>query len=126
MAISESDLRSELYDQFPEIRADLDEECLQGLHLEVASLARWTQNAITEGDRAALKRAFFFADRMLRLGDSSVKNAVSVSFLENLSFEDTKKRRRSWAFEMMTPVLQQEHHDLEDYLRALHDRKPGR
>jgi hypothetical protein len=39
-----------------------------------------------------------FVDRMWRLGDNDVQNAISVSFFENLDFRDERKKR-SWAID---------------------------
>ena len=123
MALSEAKFCTQLHEEFPELRDELEDECFQGLHLQLSCLMRATQAAISGGDRKLLKRAFAFAHNSLRLGDPTVKNAIAVSFLEHLTFSDTKKRRRSWAFDMMTPLLQQEYRAVMAYLAALHDRQ---
>jgi len=124
MARPEAEICAQLHEEFPELHDDLEDECFQGLHLQISCLMRATQAAISESDREFLKRAFAFADNSLRLGDPSVKNAITVSFLEYLTFSDTKKRRRSWAFDMMTPLLQQEYRHVMAYWEALHNRPP--
>ena len=122
MALSEAEISAQLREVFPELREDLNDECFQAIHLQLSCLMRATQAAISDADRKFLQRAFAFADNSCRLGDPTVKNAIAVSFLEHLSFPDTKKRRRSWAFDMMTPLLQQEYREVMAYLNALHDR----
>lgn len=117
MPFTHAQLVAALNEQFPELRDELADERL--LHLEVACLARLTQAAISDGDRDLVKRSFKFADVAFRTGDDVVKNAISVSYLEHLTFTDTKKRRRSWAFDLMSPALQQDYRDLMQYLDQL-------
>lgn len=124
MALSEADICAQLHQEYPELRDELEDECFQGVHLQLSCLMRATQAAISDGDRDFLQRAFAFADKSLRLGHASVKNAIAVSFLEHLTFSDTKKSRRSWALGMMTPLLQQEYRDVVAYWDALHERQP--
>jgi len=122
MLVTHAELISGLNERFPELRDDLCEESWTGLlHLEVACLARLTQKAISDGDRDLLKRCFDFAHMAFRDGDNEVKNAMYVSYLEHLTFSDAKKtrRRRSWAFALMSPALQQGYRDIMQYLDDL-------
>ena len=116
-----SELMIALRERFPEIVEDLDDDCWKGLlHLEVAVLSRVAQAAITEGNKESVRRCFDFADWAFRTGDEKVKNAICVSFLEHLTFVDTKKRQRSWAYSMLSKTLQQEFKDLMAYLDQIH------
>ena len=107
-----------LVERFPAVAADID-ECESGLlHLEVGALARATQAAISDEDVATVRSHFAFVDEVYRLGDSQVRNAVHVSYLECLSF-DGKHGQRIKAREMLSPQLREALRGLEAYLAEL-------
>jgi len=54
-----------------------------------------------------VERTFEFVRRCWLGGDDEVQNALGVAFLEHLNFGNTKKRQRSWEFELLAPVLQE-------------------
>ena len=82
---------------FPAIRKELADNAIGGLtHLEIAVFTRHTQQQIDQQDAAELDRCFRLAKQLWMDGDSDVRNAVAVSFLEDLHFEDGKRQRR-WA-----------------------------
>ena len=107
-----------LSEQFPAVVASID-DCSQGLlHLEMATLARATQAAIDSADRDTVRQHFVFIDAVFREATSDVKNAVYVSYLENLRFVG-RKAGPTRARSLLTPRLQQAHSDLEQYLGRL-------
>jgi len=55
---------------------------------------------------------------MLRDGDEDVKNALYVSYLEHLEFQDGK-RARAWAKAAMPPALHEAWQSVTDYNEAL-------
>lgn len=113
--------------EFPELREELADETWAGLlHLEVACFARLTQQAIDNGDQQVLKRCFSLADDVFRMADAEVKNAMYVSYLEHLTFEDSRKNQRQWAFKLMPPALQAGFKEINDYMAELAKRQtPG-
>jgi len=105
--------------RFPEVAAAID-ACSQGLlHNEMATLARATQAAIDNQDKATVVRHFEFIDEVFRDAGPDVENAVYVSYLENLRFEG-RKATPTKARELLTPRLWQALVDLEEYLAKLH------
>jgi hypothetical protein len=111
-----------LTEQFPAVAADVD-ECARGLlHLEVGTLARWTQAAISDEDKAAVKAYFAFIDVVFRRATPDVKNAVFVSFLEHLSF-DGRHGKRIKARELLSLPLQEGLRELEQYNAELFARR---
>ena len=121
MSVDSNGLMAALRQQFPELLEEFDDECMKGLlHLEVAVLSRAAQDAISNHDNVRLQKCFDFADWAFRGGDADVRNAIAVSFLEHLSFKDTKKRSRSWAFSMLSQTLQSEFKSLLRYLDQIH------
>jgi hypothetical protein len=111
-----SEFLRELKQAFPELAADVNQE--GGLlHLEVAVFRRHTQAAIDAGDGAAVSRAFALAERYLLLGNAKMRNAIAVSYVEDLNFEDGKSARR-WAWGQLPESLKAEY-------EAFHGKQPA-
>jgi hypothetical protein len=105
-------------ERFPDVAASID-DCSQGLlHLEMATLARATQAAIDQGNCDVVRRYFAFIDEVFRDAAPDVKNAVNVSYLENLRFEG-RKAGPTRARQLLTPRLRQALSELEEYLGRL-------
>src|SRR5690349_15646018 len=104
-ALGREQMVDALLTEFPSIKDDLlDDTWSNLLHPQMGSFARYAQDAIDRGDRQAVSRCFELADRFLREGTPELQNAVGVSFLEHLNFDDGK-RRRAWARELLPPRL---------------------
>ncbi len=96
---------AELSREFPDIAEELDDEtCQDLLYVQTGVFARYTQTAIDHGDRGLTARCFLAADRAAAGGDDAVRNAIGVSFLEHLNFQDGKVRRE-WAFDLLSERL---------------------
>ena len=105
MSLDRQEMVRVLSEQYPAIRADLTEESWVGLTtLEIACFTRYTQHQIDTGDQAELRRCFETARQFLLYGDSDVSNAICVSFLEHLNFQDGRSRR-SWAKSLLPVAL---------------------
>jgi hypothetical protein len=108
-----------LIESFPSIEDELKDETWAGLlHLEMACFARLTQGWIDNGEKAKLDKSFALARGFFINGDEDVKNAVYVSFLENLNFRDGKKAR-AWARERLPVELKVALAELEAHMRRL-------
>jgi hypothetical protein len=69
--------------KFPELRAEIQES--QGLeHLQMMEFMLFTLRACKRADWATVETCLRLVDELLRLGDSKIKNAVYVSYLESL------------------------------------------
>jgi hypothetical protein len=78
---------------FPEMSSAFDDDA--GLfHLQVGSLASHAQAAIDAGDRGEVERQFEFVRNASLAGDPEVQNALGVSYLEHLNFQDGKGSAR--------------------------------
>ena len=72
-----------LITEFPELREEIQD--WQGLdHLQMMEFVIFTERACKQGDWETVEKCLRLADKLLRLGDSKVKNAVYVSYLESL------------------------------------------
>lgn len=99
--------------EFPDMKHDLLDETWSGLlHPQMGCFARYAQDAIDGGDRGTVRRCFELAEHFLREGNADVQNAVAVSFLEHLNFED-RERARAWARDLLPLLLRQELEEIE-------------
>jgi hypothetical protein len=114
-----------LTERFPEIAASIDDDFRGLLHLEVATFARATQPAIDDQDKAKVLRHFKFIDEVFRDASPDVENAINVSYLENLRFEDRKEALAN-ARDLLTPRLQVALAELEEYLERLFQERPSK
>jgi hypothetical protein len=72
-----------LLTEFSEIRVEIQE--WHGMeHLQMMEFELLTKRAWQRGDWETVEKCLLLADKLLRLGDSKVKNAVYVSYLESL------------------------------------------
>lgn len=93
----------ELKAAFPEITSQLNAE--QGLlHFEVDVFRRFAQRAIFDGERVTAVQCFLLAATYLTEGNSAVRNAIDVSFVEPMEFGSPPNERR-WAWEALPEVL---------------------
>jgi hypothetical protein len=113
-----------LTERYPAVAADID-ECARGLlHLEMGTLARAAQAAISDEDTAAVREHLRFIGEVYRRATPEVKNAIHVSYLERLSF-DGRHGKRIKAREMLSPALQAGLRGLEAYNAELLGRRSG-
>ena len=90
-----SDVLKELKFEFPEITEALN-SCYGLLHVEIAEFARFTQGLIDTGRDMDVVTCFKLADKYLEHGNAKLRNAIIVSYLEHLNFEDGSCER-AWA-----------------------------
>jgi hypothetical protein len=103
--VDEPEFRRLLLKHFPEVSEEIEDD--EGLvHLEMASLERLANCCIKSGDLNYLKRIYEFVGDLGRHQsevDPDVINAIHVSFLEGLNFENKKNGEK--AKTMLPPVL---------------------
>jgi hypothetical protein len=108
----QSQLLRDLKAAFPQITSELDAERGQ-LHLEVEVFRRLAQRAIFDGDRDLAAKCFSIAAAYLTEGNSAVRDAIDVAFVEYMDFGwQTEKRR--WAWEALPEVLKKAYSKFED------------
>ena len=88
---------------FPQITSELNAERGQ-LHFEVEVFRRLAQRAIFDGDRDLAAQCFSLAAVYLSEGNSAVRNAIDVSFVEPMEFGSPPNERR-WAWDAFPEVL---------------------
>ncbi|GAB1622101.1 hypothetical protein AAOGI_21510 [Agarivorans albus] len=92
--------------ELPELAENVNAE--QGLlHLEVGVLKKHAQRAIYGGDRELFSKCVKLAEKSYIEGNAALKDAINVSFVEELEFYATKKASYEWAWETMPITLRQ-------------------
>ncbi len=105
---------------FPELRDSVN-RWYGLLHLEMAEFRNLVQAAIDSEDAESVKKAFRLAERHFIQGSPNLRNAIAVSFLEDLNFEDGRARRR-WAWEILPASLKDVVHSPNAQATALLDK----
>ena len=91
-------------------------------HLQTAAFARLMQRAARAGDLETYARAAGVADELWRGADDSLRNALSVSFLEHLEFSGARGPQL-WA--LLSPTLQVAWREMAAYNASLHSGATG-
>lgn len=101
--------------ELPQLRDDMRE--WRGLvHLQMMEFVLVTEKACKDGDWVTVKKCLQLADKLLRFGDSKVKNAVYVSYLESLPRKGKVHNRLR---EIMSANLRKGWDDILAYLSKL-------
>ena len=74
---------------FPQIAASIEEADLGVLHLEVAALKAATYEAISKRDWTTVRKHFAFIDSVLEIADTELHDAIGISYLVNLFYNET-------------------------------------
>jgi hypothetical protein len=115
MHVTAENVGSEIAGAIPELRPSVEEnEDLH--HVTFGDLYRWTEESGRGGRIEDLERAVRLVDTLFANGDSYVRNAVTVSFLEYIDPADSVGRQ---IFDFLTPSLQKEWQELDEYMQQL-------
>ncbi len=117
MAMHRSLLIKELKKAFPDITGDLNAE--EGLlTFEVEVFSRYAQKCIDRVDRLQVEACFEIARRYYVDGNPKMKDAIDVCFVEPLDFKNSKKTKRSWAWDLFPAVLKELHTQFHSQFRT--------
>ncbi|MEQ1620939.1 MAG: hypothetical protein ABL919_06000 [Methylococcales bacterium] len=107
-------------ERFPSLAEELHNEIIEGLlHPQMGEFARFAQEAIDTGDKDTWEKITTAFLELWSNCDDSVRNALNVSFLEHLNFED-RRRQRQWAYQLMPRAMRSAWEEMESYNRRLH------
>jgi hypothetical protein len=105
--------------RFPEIVATIPIYSRGLLHCEMGTFAGATQEALNRGDFATAQAHLNFAEGLWRVAGPALENALAVSYLEHIEFDEMYGRSAS-AREMLPPGLRSGLSALEEHLRRLY------
>jgi hypothetical protein len=114
MLVTTTNIKHVILAEIPECDADFEADELP--HLMLSELFRWTESATRDGRNDDMTRALRLVDDIFRACDDTVKNGVTVSFLECVDPEDEAGRK---IFDALTPELRQQWHALDEYMKEL-------
>jgi hypothetical protein len=84
---------SELEAQFPEAFARIDKYESGNLHTEMGAFRDYIEQKMEEGAFWYCERAFQFIERCLKDAGPELKNAIEISFIEDLALGIQNKQR---------------------------------
>jgi hypothetical protein len=106
--------------RFPSLSVDLHHETNEGLlHCQIGEFSRFAQDAIDARNEESWSQVISVFMELWSDCDDEVRNALNVSFLEHLRFED-KEIQRQWAFISMPKIMRDAWEEMDAYLRKLH------
>lgn len=106
--------------RFPAIAEDLRDEVISGLlHPQMGEFSRLAQSAIDSGDADLWQEVTETFIHIWQNCTPDVINALNVSFLEHLQFNDGK-RDRSWAYKAMPQLMRKAWDEMYEYNRKIH------
>jgi len=107
-----------LAERFPDIASSISEFAIGLLHPEMGEVAHATRTAIASGAWTIVGAHFQFIERIFANGDDSVRNAVYVSYLENVLLGESSQEFNK-AKLMLPPLLMQAFTELEAHFDML-------
>lgn len=104
-----------LVTEFPQLREDVC-EWHDLSHLQMMEFVIFTEKAVEAGDWATVERCLELANRVLNQGNTEIRNAVHVSYLEHRPREgEVHERIRA----LMSPELRKAWDNILAYLSSL-------
>ena len=97
----------ELKQIFPMLKPELNKE-MGLLHFEMTVFRNFAQQMINDGETDTVEQCFSIALKYYLNGNAKLKDAVIISFIEDLEFTDTPKRSREWAWNLFPEQLKDE------------------
>ena len=107
-----------LSERFPEVASSITDIEAGLLHPEMSVVSHATRRAIEKQDWQVVQAHFQFLDRIFSNGNEAVRNAVYVSYLENVFLGETAEHflaARAMLPEMLSTALT----ELEAHLKML-------
>lgn len=96
---------AELGAEFPDVVSQIRPDESGLLHCEVGAFRRVTESAMDGGRLWTAERHFRFVERVLREASPDVRNALEVSYLEDLAFGELTAARYKAVRERMPRTL---------------------
>jgi hypothetical protein len=84
-----SSFTNDLTRHFPEVAATIEDTDSGRLHLEVSALKMATHDAIQKRDWPTVRKHFAFIDNILEAADTELHDAIGISYLVNLFYNET-------------------------------------
>jgi hypothetical protein len=85
MPVNREEFLSRLLAQFPEVFAEIKPSEKDLLHCEVAAFRLATENAMDTGHHWAAELHFRFVEQLLKEANPELRNALEISYLEDLA-----------------------------------------
>ncbi len=116
--MEKNEIIQKIISTFPEIKEDIesDEDLF---YLQISTFSSFAQNAIDNKDKKTFSQICELIRSFLLSSSGDTNNALHVSFLEHLHFEDSKRTSRSWAYEVMPKIMKESYNNIMKYNEEL-------
>jgi|ERR1035438_3125573 hypothetical protein len=115
MQATSANIGSVIVTEIPDLSEDVRED--ENLpHLMFMDLFCWTESSVRSGKLDDMERALRLVDKVFQDCDASIKNALTVSFLEHIDPEDEVGRQ---IFDALAPELRTQWQALDEYSQQL-------
>jgi len=115
MQVTTANVGTVMINEIPELRLDVEEN-EELAHLMFMDLFVWTESSVRSGKMDDMARGLRLIDSIFQDCDATIKNAVTVSFLEHIDPEDEVGRK---IFDALTPELKRQWQTLDEYMQKL-------
>jgi hypothetical protein len=105
MGADRDEFLARLAADFPDVAAGFGPYSAGRLHCEVGDFLRATERAMDEGRLWEAERHFRLVEELLAAADPELRNALEVSYLENLALGECPPARHRAVKDRMPPVL---------------------
>ena len=105
MTIGRDEFLARLSAEFPDVVAEFGRYSSGLLHCEVGDFRQATERAMDEGRLWEAERHFRLVAELLAASDPELRNALEVSYLEDLAFGECTPARRQAVKERMPSAL---------------------
>jgi len=117
--LNRSEFLKEVKRLFPEVCEGINKE--EGLlSFEIDIFVKYVQSQIDSNIVDKTQLALSLLDKYYRNGNKSLHELIRNSVCEDLTFSDTSKRKRLWAYELLSEQLKNERKEWLDFLGYSH------
>ena len=114
-----SEFLKEVKKHFPEIREDINKE--EGLlSFEIDIFIKHVQNQIDSNKVNKTEIALSLLDKYYQDGNKSLHELIRNAVCEDLDFSDTSKRKRLWAYDLLSNQLKYERKEWLNFMGYNH------
>ena len=101
--------------EFPEAYSSIDEYEKGQLHCEMGAFRVYVEKAMLNGQEWSCEKAFSFIDKCLSAADPELKNAIEISFIEDLALGEQNKAIHKIIKERAPKDIREKMIEVDDY-----------
>lgn len=104
-----------LEEEFPDAYSTIDEYEKGALHCEMGAFRVYIEKKMIDGGEWYCEKAFRFIEKCLAESDSDLKNAIEVSFIEDLALGDQNDITYKIVKERAPKIIREKMRDIHEF-----------